>query len=989
MNFVSKAKKYTLLIIISGVFIFIILGMSGLLQREEIPNPTLRELDQVYLTGHFSEYLIEHSSDQIDTRVSYQIPAADFILDENENLDDGGQYYIWDNPSTVKIIFEVEVAGLYHIWFDYMSSTNQHLPISLAVYLNDEEHPPYHEASQITLNTLWRETTNVLSQDRYGNDVSVAQEPYPIWQEVLLKDARRLYIDGLSFYLDEGVNTIEFVKNTGELFLREITIRSTQTLDSYQTYLNNHSAQSMRYLKRFEAEETYYKNSSTISRGVSRDPSVRPFSMTKLRLNVLGTESFDTGGDAVSWIADIDTPGLYNITLKVKQLNPFTTVYRTLYINGEIPFEEAKHLPISYHRNWQMVTLAGLSGEPLLFYLEPGDKITLEVDASLFASIHEKMRILSSEISQLGLDVTKLTRNNTDRGIDWDIIQYFPTIHQDLERWIAEIDELSDVIQSLYGFTREAQIIRDFAAANTRLKRIQSDVNELPRRLTLLSTGSSSAVQLISNQLDGVLKQPMIMDAFYIHTEDIELPNPNPTFLRSFWVGISRFVLSFIDPSYTEKADPNELEVWVNRSRQYVDLMQKITDDQFTQQTGINVKVSLINDDSKLLLANSANQQPDVALGISAWIPNEFGMRGMLHDLSQREDFKEVISVYHPEQLIPMVYDNRLYGLPETENFYVMFYRKDILDQLDLTVPETWDDVLGMLPVLRRFGMSFYIPLSSSSAQKSFDATGPFIYQFGGQIYSEDGLSGAIDDENTIRALSFMTDLYREYSMPLQVPSFFNSFRYSDIPIGIGDFGMYLQLMNAASDISGLWEIALVPGVKHDIYNEDTQTMEEVIKRYMPGAQQAGIIFEKSQKKDDAWAFLSWWMSTETQILFSETLVNTLGTRYLWNTANMEAFEQLRWNEAHKSVIMEQWTHLKEVPKIPGSYIIEREISNTWNRVVFEDANLRSTVSDATLKINKELTRKMIEFGYVNQRGEPIREFIVPRVDDIMRWYDE
>ena len=272
---------------------------------------------------------------------------------------------------------------------------------------------------------------------------------------------------------------------------------------------------------------------------------------------------------------------------------------------------------------------------------------------------------------------------------------------------------------------------------------------------------------------------------------------------------------------------------------------------------------------------------------------------------------------------------------------------------------------------------------------KSFDSTAPFINQFEGKIYSDDGLSSAIDDENTIEALTFMTDLYREYSMPYQVPSFFNSFRYGDIPIGIGDFGMYLQLNNAASDISGLWDIALVPGIEHAVYNEDTDTTEMVVNRSMGGAQQASIIFEKSEKKAEAWEFLTWWMSTETQILFSETLVNTLGTRYMWNSANLEAFESFRWNEEHKSIIMEQWTHLKEVPKIPGSYIIEREISNTWNSVVYDDANLRSTVSDALIKIDKELQRKMQEFGYLDAKGNVIKPFNLPTIEEVLRWYND
>jgi len=332
-----------------------------------------------------------------------------------------------------------------------------------------------------------------------------------------------------------------------------------------------------------------------------------------------------------------------------------------------------------------------------------------------------------------------------------------------------------------------------------------------------------------------------------------------------------------------------------------------------------------------------------------------------------------------------MTYNDALYGLPETENFYVLFYRKDILvDELGLEVPETWDDVLELLPTLNRYGMSFYVPLSNASAFKSFDTTAPFIYQFGGEIYTSDGFGVQLDSPESLQALEFMTDLYTEYGTPVQITSFFNSFRYGTVPIGIGDFGMYLQLTNAASDIRGLWDVALVPGVA-----STDETFTTTINRSMPGAQQASIIFDKSEKKDDAWEFLKWWMSTDTQVTYSETLINTLGSRYVWNSANIEAFSQLRINEDHKAVILDQWNYLKETQKIPGSYIIEREISNIWNTVVYEDTNLRSAISDAIIKIDKEIERKMIEFGYIDTSGTILQEFILPTETTIEGWYND
>lgn len=989
MKLMAKTKKIITLGLILSLSIVAIVGLSGFFGVQETPEPEIVNLSGIRRTGYYSEYLLDHQALPTPSERTYTAKAVDFVLPTGYQIDSNQLDYTWIDHHAIQIVFDIDEPGLYEIHLRYLSLSDSHIPIALSLRLNGENTFPYFEASQMTLHTLWRESSNIMGTDRYGNDVSVTQETYDIVQDVPLRDARRLYPEGLKFYLKSGLNIVELTKLSGEIRLSEVRVETGQSRIPYSLYQANSVQDTETTLTRIEAEENLFKNSSTIARGISRDPLILPFSLTKLKLNVLGNDSYDTPGDAVTWLIDVDEPGWYNITLRARQNRDNSTSYRTLYVNGEIPFEEARHLAFSYDRNWQNMTLKTMDGVPIRLYLEPGDTISLEVDGTLFNSAYEQLRQIATEMSGLGLDITKLTRNNTDQGIDWEMLDYFPDLIESLDRWIESLHEVNDVIRSLYGFRNDAQIVRDLEAAISRLEKIKLDINELPRRLTLLSTGSSSAVQLITNQLDNLLKQPLVIDAIFIHNDLNMLPDPNPSLWTRLYVGIARFALSFIDPSYSEKANPDELEIWVNRSRQYVDMMQKITDDQFTQETGIKVKISLINDDGKLLLANSANQQPDAALGVSAWIPNEYGMRGMLYDMSEAEGISELLDIYNPEQLIPMTYDGKLFGLPETQNFFVLYYRKDILESLQLQVPSTWQDVLNMLPVLRRFGMSFYIPLSNTSALKSFDSTAPLIHQFEGKIYADDGLSAAIDDEKTIQALTFMTDLYREYSMPFQVPSFFNSFRYGDIPIGIGDFGMYLQLSNAASDISGLWDIALVPGIPHEVMNPDTNQMETIINRSMGGAQQASIIFEKSDQKEEAWEYLSWWMSTNTQVLFFETLVNTLGTRYLWNSANLEAFAQFPIDETHKQVILEQWTHLKEVPKIPGSYIVEREISNTWNSVVYNDANLRSTVNDAILKIDKELARKMAEFGYIDARGNVIKPFNLPTQEDVEAWKND
>jgi len=59
-----------------------------------------------------------------------------------------------------------------------------------------------------------------------------------------------------------------------------------------------------------------------------------------------------------------------------------------------------------------------------------------------------------------------------------------------------------------------------------------------------------------------------------------------------------------------------------------------------------------------------------------------------------------------------------------------------------------------------------------------------------------------------------------------------------------------------------------------------------------------------------------------------EQAAHLLWCEYLWSSANLQAFSQLPIPRQDREVILEQWRWMREVPKVPGSYMLEREISN-------------------------------------------------------------
>ena len=107
----------------------------------------------------------------------------------------------------------------------------------------------------------------------------------------------------------------------------------------------------------------------------------------------------------------------------------------------------------------------------------------------------------------------------------------------------------------------------------------------------------------------------------------------------------------------------------------------------------------------------------------------------------------------------------------------------------------------------------------------------------------------------------------------------------------------------------------------------------------------------------------------------------------MWNSANAEAFRYTPIPDEHKQVILEQWEWLQEPVKLPGSYMQEREISNVWNKIVFDGENPRTAIDDAINIINREITRKMEEFGYLRD-GVKVKEFRVPSIELVESWIE-
>ncbi|RLQ96881.1 extracellular solute-binding protein [Falsibacillus albus] len=903
------------------------------------------------------------------------------LLPEAKSKGYGDRVFYWHNHNSASFEVDVKEDGLYEISFDYFPLNKEVVPIEGSIKVNGEF--PYYESRRIVFPKSWENVKSKFEKDRFGNEIIPKQKAIAKWETISAEDASHLQPDALKYHLKKGMNEITLSNLRGEMLIGSIKVHSPTEVPTYKQYIKSHHDQpAVDEMITQEAEIPQSKNSSYTRPMAVQDASVKPNDAKLLLLNSFGGESWDESGQRVDWGVDIKKAGYYRLTFKVQQ-NKETggPVFRKVFIDGSVPFKEVAHYTFDYTKDWSNVTLSNVKGHPYLFYFSKGKHtLSLEADASPYEEVFNTTNEVMKGIEDLSLSIKKLTGNQMDRSRDWKISEYIPDIKKRVAGWEKALEDESKYVKSLSSSKKDPREVVSLKLAAKKLRTLNEKPDEIPNRLTELSEGSSSVSQLLGTLLIDMQKQPLLIDRFYVHGGNQKVPSAEANFFSKAAFGIKRFFLSFHSGTYTASdTDDKTIQVWVNRPRQYVELIQNMADQNFTPKTGIHVKFSIMPDESKLILASAAKKQPDVALGISNWLPYELSIRGAAVDLHQFPDFEKFSKQFSPGAFLPMMVDDSVYALPETQDFFVQFYRKDILNALNIPVPDTWNDVVDILPELQRVGMNYYTPIAGAGGFKPFQTTAPFIYQFNGDLYKDGGMKTDIDSEQSLKAIKFMTDLNTIYSMPLQVPNFYDHFRYSTLPIGVSSFTTYVQLTSAAPEIAGWWGITPQPGIKQS---------DGSVARWATGSGQSAMIFKGTKDKKKSWELLKWWMSKETQTAFATNLQTLYGPEYMWNTANIEAFKNLPWPEEDKKVILEQWKYLKEVPKTPGAYMVERELSNIWNKVVFDGENTRSAVDDSVIAIDREISRKMEEFGYM-KNGKVIKPYRVPSIEQVKSWAGE
>lgn len=919
------------------------------------------DLLYVEQAGAYEEYLLQHA-DAVHPDAVYEMDAFAYSAYTGEapsawtNQDAPGGSLYTPEGGTVTWQVTVEKEGLYSLFLHYYLPQSKGKDVRRTVRLDGEI--PYDAAIGVKLRRVYTNALDEIQTDAQGNDLRPQQKEIFRWDFVALEDSRGYVTEPLCFYLSEGLHEITLEADSEPLVLSSLVLKQGDEVMPYEALALTYDTLEAATVSdniHIEAENATAKSSPMLyARSDRSGPSVEPHDPRQIRINTIGGTSWSQVGQWIEWTFEVPADGLYSLTFHARQdFVRGAKVLRRLSIDGKVPFQEAEQIGFAYQTGWKYVTFADESGEPYLFYLTQGEH-TMRM-TNVLGDAAESVRQVEEAVNRLNAiyrSVVMVTGMEPDGYRDYQLGTKLPELRQEL---LTERERLQSVIQTLeaqYGKLgeREAPI----KTMIYQLEQLSKDVEQLVSTLG----DFRSAISSLGTWLTTAMENPLQLDAidFVPAAQTIDLPKASA--LEHIAYGIESFLASYsID--YNSLASREDVDtvitIWVATGRDQANIIKTLVDDMFTAQSGIGVEIALVNVNS-LLPAILAGQGPDVAMMIDGSLPMNYAMRGAVMDLTQFDDFEEVTARFHEEAMTPFVFRDACYALPETLSFPMMFYRKDILNEISLNVPQTWDEVKAAISVLAKNNMLFGLG-SLSSTGGGMNVTTPYallLYQHNGRFYTEDGLTCALSEKEGIEAFKELVKYYSDYTLERDY-DFSNLFRSGIMPIGLGDMSMFNTLQVFAPELDGLWGFAPVPG---------TVDEQGEINNTVPCGGMASVIMEGSEKKDAAWEFLKWWTSAETQMTYAQELETLLGAAARYPTANLEAFNMLSWSNSDLEQILQQYQHIRGVPQVPGGYYTSRCLANAFYDVLISNnIGAREALIDQVAIIDEEIRVKRQEFG--------------------------
>ncbi len=883
---------------------------------EPVHVPTVDEL----------EARIQHSEDEL----SYAVYQQSCVYDDQAS---GAVIELLAEPlqliaeQSLSVSFTVETEGMYRLRASLTGGTQVLSAYEAALTLDGQI--PFAESEQLYFPKSW------LSAEEY--DYSHQPELVEATDYTSLAHSDKSYeSEELYYHLTAGTHTIVLTAKNQGMDLQQLAFEGYEPPAGITGTPETTQAESILV----QAENPASRSESSILEQIDRtSAATMPVCQDIATYNTIGGTSWQTLGESITWEFPVEEAGWYCLNLRARQdYSAGAVSCRRLLIDGRVWSDETDEITIPYGADWQRVTVSGGDGQTVWFYLEPGPH-TVTLSCSL-GSLYVPVTLIQesvAECNRIYRRILMITGTDPDAWRDYHLAERLPDVFEDMAVQRETLEAVASYLEALgQGGGSDAAVFRKLIR---QFEEFEADPDSIPLQISTLNSNISA----IGTWLLERTAQPLELDWLELQPYGAEATPVDSGFFSQMWHSLVRICRSYVE-SYDDLSGQDTartVDVWAVTGRDQAQIIRNLSSESFTAATGIGANIKLISADS-IMAATVAGIGPDVTLFNTSDTVISYALRSAITDLSKLEGFEEAAADFHESALIPYRFNGGVWALPETQSFPMLFYRQDILDELGIAVPTTWDEVYSCITTLQKNNMTF--------GCCGYDV---LLYQQGGSYYTQDGASSLLDSEESVEAFRQWTKFYTNFGLPLSY-NFINRFRTGEMPLAVADYSSYNSLVVFAPEISGSWGMTMVPGTVRE---------DGTVDYSVSCAGTAAMLFAGAGDVDAAWSYLKWWVSGDTQTDYALSLETKLGASARVMVASKSAFESLPWTAQEKETIRAQWEWTVGTPEVAGGYLVTRHINNAFRRIVYQDADIRETLSEYARIIDKELTLKRQEYG--------------------------
>lgn len=889
-----------------------------------------------------------------------------------------GEIFEQDGKKCIKInsennfaefYFKVENDGLYNINVTYFDLLGDSLSLKLGFAFDGIT--PYFELKSVSFSKVYVPESSEIEKDEFGNDVRPTLVGKQCFRSELVESEAGMQSEPYAVYLTAGEHILRVNSVLGDMLISEIKLSSYKKAVAYEDYIQNYGSQNSQGNQSYkiEAENVFEVSSSTLAPTIeSTDAGMSPVSATKKLVNSFGQTYWKSNGQWGSWIVpDEVDEGLYEISFRAKQNGSVgISSYRKLYINGEVPFSQAENISFEYNSKWQIKTLG--DDNPYCVYLKPGDVLTLKATTGEMADVINDIYATLDKLNEIYQSIIIVTGTSPDSERDYNIQREIPTLLDSLSDVRNDVKKITDSIAEIMGDTNsKVYFLKRFVTL------IDSFLNNYRNIVPEISTFKEYIDSLASQTYD-FNSSPLELDWIMLSKAQAKKPNANASFWKSAVFEIKRFLFTFSSnysvANSTEGNGEKSVVVWCGLGRDQAQAVKSIIENKFVPQSGINIDFKMTA--TSLSEAILAGREPDVSLSVAQEVPVDLALRGQALDISPYLDkmSDEYMSQFNSSAFIPFEYKNGVYAMPISQDYYMMFYREDILNRLGIEVPQTWDDLYYVMRKLQKSNFKVGIKESDSAAAGVSNAISifdMFLYQNGGKYFNDDLSMTNFESKEGKSAFKSVVSLYRDYGLDTDF-NLLTRFRSGEMPIIITSSSFYQTVAATAQEIAGRWKMTVIPGtLKSDGSIDRTESSVVTGTVILKGAKRRNVA-------DEAFKFVSWWAGSEAQFEYITAMEAIQGVAGRVATANKVTFERLSWTAEEAEVLKAQRNWVTAINQIPGTYIINRSLSNAIRTSYastsidpLRQLNIQNRI------INDEINRKRAEFEEKNRKGGELK----------------